>query len=71
MKSNKVIGFTSVVGDFLHAGHALMLNECKKNVGFSNFNKIKKSVENYINNTCEDTLNDYSELLKYIKKKSC
>ena len=24
-----VIGFTSVVGDFLHAGHALMLNECK------------------------------------------
>ena len=29
MKSNKVIGFTSVVGDFLHAGHALMLNECK------------------------------------------
>lgn len=26
---NKVIGFTSVVGDFLHAGHALMLDECK------------------------------------------
>ena len=25
-----VIGFTSVVGDLLHAGHALMLNECKK-----------------------------------------
>lgn len=26
---DKVIGFTSVVGDFLHAGHALMLDECK------------------------------------------
>ena len=26
---NKIIGFTSVVGDFLHAGHSLMLNECK------------------------------------------
>lgn len=25
-----VIGFTSVVGDFLHAGHALMLDECKR-----------------------------------------
>ncbi len=24
-----VIGFTSVVGDFLHAGHVLMLAECK------------------------------------------
>jgi len=24
-----VIGFTSVVGDLLHAGHALMLDECK------------------------------------------
>lgn len=24
-----VIGFTSVVGDMLHAGHALMLDECK------------------------------------------
>lgn len=23
-------GFTSVVGDFLHAGHALMLDECKR-----------------------------------------
>lgn len=23
------IGFTSVVGDFLHAGHCLMLDECK------------------------------------------
>ena len=26
----RVIGFTSVVGDFLHAGHALMLDECKQ-----------------------------------------
>lgn len=25
-----VIGFTSVVGDFLHAGHVLMLSECKR-----------------------------------------
>lgn len=25
-----VIGFTSVVGDLLHAGHALMLDECKR-----------------------------------------
>ncbi len=24
------IGFTSVVGDFMHAGHALMLDECKQ-----------------------------------------
>lgn len=24
-----VIGFTSVVGDMLHAGHAIMLDECK------------------------------------------
>ena len=24
-----IIGFTSVVGDLLHAGHALMLDECK------------------------------------------
>lgn len=28
-KNEKVIGFTSVVGDLLHAGHALMLDECK------------------------------------------
>ena len=26
---NIVIGFTSVVGDMLHAGHSLMLDECK------------------------------------------
>ena len=26
---NVVIGFTSVVGDFLHAGHSIMLDECK------------------------------------------
>ena len=25
-----VVGFTSVVGDMLHAGHALMLDECKQ-----------------------------------------
>lgn len=25
-----IIGFTSVVGDFMHAGHALMLDECKR-----------------------------------------
>ena len=28
----KVIGFTSVVGDMLHAGHSLMLDECKRNL---------------------------------------
>lgn len=28
-KENYVIGFTSVVGDMLHAGHTLMLDECK------------------------------------------
>lgn len=27
---DKIIGFTSVVGDFLHAGHSLMLDECKR-----------------------------------------
>jgi glycerol-3-phosphate cytidylyltransferase len=27
---DRIIGFTSVVGDFLHAGHALMLDECKR-----------------------------------------
>lgn len=27
---SKIIGFTSVVGDLLHAGHALMLDECKQ-----------------------------------------
>lgn len=27
--NNKIIGFTSVVGDMLHAGHVMMLNECK------------------------------------------
>ena len=27
---SKVIGFTSVVGDMLHAGHVMMLNECKQ-----------------------------------------
>lgn len=30
MENSKVIGFTSVVGDFMHAGHALMLSECKQ-----------------------------------------
>lgn len=29
-----IIGFTSVVGDFLHAGHALMLEECKRYCDF-------------------------------------
>lgn len=29
-----VIGFTSVVGDMLHAGHALMLDECKMHCDF-------------------------------------
>lgn len=29
-----VIGFTSVVGDFLHAGHALMLDECKRHCDY-------------------------------------
>ena len=29
-KDGCVIGFTSVVGDMLHAGHAQMLDECKK-----------------------------------------
>ena len=28
-KDGCVIGFTSVVGDLLHAGHAIMLDECK------------------------------------------
>lgn len=29
-----VIGFTSVVGDLLHAGHALMLEECKRHCDY-------------------------------------
>lgn len=29
-----VIGFTSVVGDLMHAGHALMLDECKRHCDF-------------------------------------
>ena len=28
-KEGLVIGFTSVVGDMLHAGHTMMLDECK------------------------------------------
>lgn len=28
-KQTPIIGFTSVVGDLLHAGHSLMLDECK------------------------------------------
>lgn len=28
-KDKIVVGFTSVVGDMLHAGHAMMLDECK------------------------------------------
>ena len=31
---NKIIGFTSVVGDLLHAGHILMLDECKQHCDF-------------------------------------
>lgn len=27
-------GFTSVVGDFMHAGHALMLDECKRHCDY-------------------------------------
>lgn len=30
----RIIGFTSVVGDFLHAGHALMLDECKRHCDY-------------------------------------
>ena len=29
-----IIGFTSVVGDLLHAGHALMLDECKRHCDY-------------------------------------
>ncbi len=29
-----MIGFTSVVGDMLHAGHCLMLEECKRHCDF-------------------------------------
>lgn len=29
-----IIGFTSVVGDFMHAGHALMLDECKRHCDY-------------------------------------
>lgn len=29
-----VIGFTSVVGDMLHAGHSLMLDECKRHCDY-------------------------------------
>ena len=31
---DKIIGFTSVVGDFLHAGHSLMLDECKRHCDY-------------------------------------
>lgn len=30
MRGTEIIGFTSVVGDLLHAGHVLMLDECKR-----------------------------------------
>ena len=33
-KSNKIIGFTSVVGDLLHTGHLKMLEECKMNCDY-------------------------------------
>ena len=31
---NKIIGWTSVVGDLLHAGHHAMLKECKQHCDF-------------------------------------
>lgn len=34
IKDAKIIGFTSVVGDMLHAGHCLMLEECKRYCDF-------------------------------------
>lgn len=34
MIEDKIIGFTSVVGDLLHAGHALMLDECKRHCDY-------------------------------------
>ena len=34
IKDAKVIGFTSLVGDMLHAGHCLMLEECKRHCDF-------------------------------------
>lgn len=30
LSKDAIIGFTSVVGDLLHAGHVLMLDECKR-----------------------------------------
>lgn len=33
-KDGGIIGFTSVIGDLLHAGHVVMLNECKKYCDF-------------------------------------
>lgn len=32
--SQAVVGFTSVVGDLMHAGHMLMLDECKLNCDY-------------------------------------
>lgn len=29
LRNGKIVGFTSVVGDLLHAGHIAMLRECK------------------------------------------
>lgn len=29
MKGDKIVGFTSVVGDLFHAGHVAMIQECK------------------------------------------
>lgn len=34
MRDGKIIGFTSVVGDLLHAGHCAMLDECKKHCDY-------------------------------------
>ena len=33
-REGKVIGFASVVGDMLHAGHVLYLNECKQHCDY-------------------------------------
>lgn len=33
-KKNKIIGFTSVVGDLLHCGHIAMIQECKRHCDY-------------------------------------
>lgn len=34
INSQAIVGFTSVVGDLMHAGHMLMLDECKLNCDY-------------------------------------